>query len=217
MSTRASAPSARAISTSCCWGMLSSPASISGSMRAPTRPSSSSARRCRSRQSTRPQRPVRSSAERDVLRDRQLAEQRGLLIDRRDAERLRGRGREPRERLAIERDLTGVRLHRAGEDLDERRLAGAVLADERVDLAGAQLERRALERLHTGVGLGHVGRAKHDLAHRRSGQRRKAAACPPSMFTICPVVLLKSPSRNAVIARIWLSSVTGCPVSVRLA
>ena len=87
--TRASAPSARAISTSCCCGMLSSPASVSGSMRAPTRASSSSRGGGAARQSTRPQRPRALEPERDVLRHRQLGEQRGLLIDGRDAERLR--------------------------------------------------------------------------------------------------------------------------------
>jgi hypothetical protein len=51
-----------------------------------------------------------------------------------------GRGGDVRrgeaDRLAVERDVAGVGLVDAGEDLDQRRLAGAVLADERGDLSG---------------------------------------------------------------------------------
>src|ERR1044072_4855210 len=39
-----------------------------------------------------------------------------------------------------------IALDRAGEDLDQRALAGAVLAGEAVHLAGAQLQRDVLER-----------------------------------------------------------------------
>ena len=44
-------------------------------------------------------------------------------------------------RLAVDADRARVRLVDAGQDLDQRALAGAVLADQRVDLAGAQVER----------------------------------------------------------------------------
>ena len=45
------------------------------------------------------------------------------------------------------RIVAGVRLVDAGQDLDERALAGAVLADQRVDLTGPELERDVVERL----------------------------------------------------------------------
>jgi hypothetical protein len=42
--------------------------------------------------------------------------------------------------LAEERDLTFVRPVEPGEDVRQRRLTGAVLAEQRVDLAGSCLE-----------------------------------------------------------------------------
>jgi hypothetical protein len=42
--------------------------------------------------------------------------------------------------LAVEQDLAGVRHDRAGERLDQRRLARAVVTDDRQHLLGAQLE-----------------------------------------------------------------------------
>ena len=54
---------------------------------------------------------------------------------------------------ALEPDLAVVRSYRARDDLDQGRLAGAVLADEGVDLAAAQLERGPAQRVHAGVGL----------------------------------------------------------------
>ena len=56
------------------------------------------------------------------------------------------RGVEKRDRLAVDLDRAGVGLQRAVEDLHERRLARAVLAGERVDLARPQLEVDAVER-----------------------------------------------------------------------
>ena len=51
-------------------------------------------------------------------------------------------------------DLAAIGLVVAGEHLHQGRLAGAVLAEQRVDLAGAHLERDVVERLHPGERLG---------------------------------------------------------------
>ena len=48
----------------------------------------------------------------------------------------------------------------AGDDLDEGRLARAVLADQRVHLAGAQVERDALQRADAGERLRDAGGLK---------------------------------------------------------
>ena len=56
-------------------------------------------------------------------------------------------------RLAVDRDRPGVGGLRAGERLDQRRLAGAVVADERDDLAGVDLEVDVLERRHAAEAL----------------------------------------------------------------
>ena len=64
-----------------------------------------------------------------------------------------GRDRAARPRLAVDQQPPAVGLVDAGEDLHERRLAGAVLADERVRLAGVELDRAVLERLHRAEAL----------------------------------------------------------------
>ena len=46
-------------------------------------------------------------------------------------------------------------------DLDERRLPGAVLADERVHFARKQFERDGLQRVHARVGLADVDRLEN--------------------------------------------------------
>ena len=50
------------------------------------------------------------------------------------------RGEPERDRPAVDADLARVRPVEAGEDVHQRALAGAVLAEQGVDLAGAQLE-----------------------------------------------------------------------------
>src|SRR5690606_1981577 len=102
-------------------------------------------------------RAARLVAQHDVLPDREVRTEVDLLIDGGDAGPLRvGRRREdaaaPRDG-----DLTGVDGVDAGERLDERRLARAVLAHERVDLAGAQREVHTVEREHTGKANGDAG------------------------------------------------------------
>ena len=52
---------------------------------------------------------------------------------------LPGRERQP-DGLAVDEQLAGVGLVEAGEDLDQRRLAGAVLPEEAVDLPGEHVE-----------------------------------------------------------------------------
>ena len=71
----------------------------------------------------------------------------------------------------------------AAEDLDDRRLAAAVLADERVHLAGAQLEGRVAHGLGRAERLGEVGdaqqRGRPVVARRpRGSSRHRAARCP---------------------------------------
>ena len=99
----------------------------------------------------------RLRADEDVLGDRQVREQRRLLEDDRDAGRVRLGGacrrRPPRPSIST-RPAVGP-VH-AGEDLDERRLAGAVLAHERVGLAAAQLDPAVLERAHGAEALARV-------------------------------------------------------------
>ena len=52
----------------------------------------------------------------------------------------------------------------AGDDLGQRRLAGAVLAKQRVDLALPEIEADVLDRRHAAIGLGDVLQP-HDRVH----------------------------------------------------
>lgn len=76
----------------------------------------------------------------DVLGDRQVGEQCGLLVDHRDSGGLRlCRGLEA-HRLALDQELSGVWLVDAGEHLHKRRLARAVFAGQGVDAVRIQLD-----------------------------------------------------------------------------
>jgi hypothetical protein len=55
-----------------------------------------------------------------------------------------------RDRLPVDADLTFVGLVEAVEDPHQRRLAGAILAQQGMDLAGAHLEGDAVIRHHAG-------------------------------------------------------------------
>ena len=55
------------------------------------------------------------------------------------------------DRLAVDQDLALVRPVHAGEDLDQRRFAGAVVADEPERLAALDVEADALQRMDAGI------------------------------------------------------------------
>ena len=120
----------------------------------------------------------RVEAHDDVLRDAEVGEQRRLLVDDGDAgvaRRVRG----------VEVDLGAVDEHRAGvapdhaaEHLHERRLARAVLADQRAHLAGPEAEVGVAQRADGAVGLRGVAQLDDRggaLAHERAGQPKAGA------------------------------------------
>ena len=82
----------------------------------------------------------RLAAHEDVLGDREVREQRGLLVDHGDAGVLGLGGAVEVDLLVTEQELAGVAAVDAGDDLDQRRLAGAVLPDQRVDGPGSCLD-----------------------------------------------------------------------------
>src|SRR5581483_11147967 len=84
--------------------------------------------------------PARLAADEDVLGDGDVRGEGELLVDRDDAEALRRVRIGERHRLPVKDDLAPVRALRAGEDLEEGRLAGAVLAEERVYLPMADFQ-----------------------------------------------------------------------------
>ena len=93
---------------------------------------------------------LRRVAEKDVLGDAELGKQQQLLIDRRDARAARVVGRGKVNLFPVDKDRADVGLVDAGHDLDQRRFAGAVLSEQRMDLARAHVERDARKRAHAG-------------------------------------------------------------------
>ncbi len=101
----------------------------------------------------------------DVLHDREVGEERRLLVDHRDACVLGVGRRAEVDAVATEQEVAAVAAVHAGDDLDQRRLAGAVLPHQGVDragvdaqAAGAQGDDRA-ERLRDVAQLEHGGAA----------------------------------------------------------
>ena len=67
--------------------------------------------------------------------------------------------------LAADVDAAAIRLVRAGDDLDERGFARAVLPEQRMHLARAQVERHALERAHRAERFGDGRELEKRSAH----------------------------------------------------
>ena len=81
-----------------------------------------------------------------VLGDRQVGRERRLLVDHRDAVRGRDPGVVPRDQRAVDQDRSSVGRNLAGQHPHQRRLAGAVLAQQRMDLARLEIEVDAPQR-----------------------------------------------------------------------
>ena len=86
-------------------------------------------------------------ADENVLGDIEIGKQQRLLIDRGDAKPLRLGGAADRDRSAGQKHLAAIRLMHAGDDLDQRRFAGPVLAKQRVNFACVKGEGHVVERL----------------------------------------------------------------------
>ena len=162
-----------AIAVRCDGGSESTGALMSTSAR-PSASSAARVRRASSRQRMRPPKPGQvAGREGEVLDGVQRADEAEVLVHEADAGV--GGGLAVAERRAVVRGPTpvassGVGLVVAGEDLDQRRLAGAVLADEGVDLAGGDVERNVVEGDLPGKGLREVFDAQrlgHVSPHRR--------------------------------------------------
>ena len=90
---------------------------------------------------------MRLAPEVHVLDDVEVVAEREILVDDLDPELRRVLRAGDVTRLALEEDLAGVDRVDAGDRLDQRRLAGAVVADERHHLALAHLEVDVAQRL----------------------------------------------------------------------
>ena len=90
--------------------------------------------------STKPSGVTSLAAEEEVLRGVQVVGERQRLVDRLDVVAPGVAGRADLGLLAVDQDLAGVGMVGAGEHLDQRRLAGAVVAEQADDLAGEEVD-----------------------------------------------------------------------------
>ena len=100
----------------------------------------------------------------DVLGHVQVREQQRLLVDGGQPGRLRLLRVGQVDRLPLDEDLSRVALHDPGQDLDQGRLAGAVLPHQRVDLACVEPQRHVVQRLRHVEALGEVAHLQHRRA-----------------------------------------------------
>ena len=89
-----------------------------------------------------------------VLRDREVGNDGGVLVDGDDAGLARLGRRTKQRRLSAQSHLAGIGGKDAGDDLDQRRLAGAVGAHQRMNFARQYFEIGRTQRGHGPEGLG---------------------------------------------------------------
>ena len=106
---------------------------------------------------------LRLAAKKNVFRHGQEWNQVDLLINRADPESLRFGGRMRINGTTFEQDCTPIATIYAGEHLDQRAFAGAVLAHQGVDFAAAQREIHTIKGAHAGKNLAHVSRLEQWL------------------------------------------------------
>ncbi len=150
----------------------------------------------------------------DVLGDGQRFEQRELLEYHTDAERARLCWTADGHRFAVPPDRAGVRPHDAVDDLDQRRLAGAVFAEYRVDLAwrdgeidavvgdgagealadAGKLEARCRRRIHLRQRRRILFIAAREWSAHRVRRRRSPMATRRRSFTACRLNARRRPA-----------------------
>ncbi|CAH0306222.1 hypothetical protein SRABI128_04345 [Microbacterium sp. Bi128] len=97
------------------------------------------------------------AADENVLRDAQVGEERGFLVDDRDSGVLALGNIAELDALACHLEVAGIGVVQACEDFHQSGLAGAVLADECVDFAGLDVDGAVGQGDHRAEGLGCVG------------------------------------------------------------
>src|SRR6185312_10266406 len=107
----------------------------------------------------------RHMAHEDVLGDGEFVEHHRLLVDGGDAGRPGVARREEIPGLSADADFPLVGTVDAGQYLDYRRLAGAVLADDRRDPAGLEREAYLAQRPDAGKALGNAGKGEDGIRH----------------------------------------------------
>src|SRR5689334_23247762 len=140
----------------------------------------------------RAQRAVRPdlTPQEQIVDDRQGGGQSEILIDRFDSRVARIHRRAEMDRLAVHQDLAVVRRDRAGQRLDQCRLAGAVVADHRQDLARIKVEFRMIE-------SGHAAEPLHEAAPLQDGSWARHAETLRSHWSIATATMMRTPTANS--------------------
>ena len=92
--------------------------------------------------------------------------------------------RADRDRLAVDEDLALVRAEHAVDDVHQRRLARAVLAEQRVDLAAPQREVDGVVGRQRAEALGDAAELESELRGIR--MRAGGVTAPASLLRRCP-------------------------------
>ncbi len=95
------------------------------------------------------------AAEREIFLPRHPLEQHRALMHRRNSGRQRSARRARLQRRIVEERFAAIGRERARQHVHQRGLARAVLADQRVNLAGTRLEIDAVERERAAEALGY--------------------------------------------------------------
>src|SRR5216683_1713162 len=131
------------------------------------------------------------SPQKQVLRDVEGGRQSEVLVHRLDPVAAGFERRAKVHLSSVEQDLALIRGDRSGQSLDQRRLAGAVVTDEREDLARPEVEVGAVQGGHTAVALDESARLEHrdagfERAHARL--RRDSWSTATATMTSTPVI-----------------------------
>ena len=92
--------------------------------------------------------PRRDVAEEDVFPDAEIRDEIPLLVDRDDTQAQREAGRKGVHQLPVHADFASVAAVHTGKDLDECRLARAILSDDGVHTRGGEVQVHAVKDLH---------------------------------------------------------------------
>ena len=143
----------------------------------------------------------RGAGQAQVVGDVEVGDQRRLLVDRDEAGAAGAGGRAEVAGLAADKDASGVGPDRAGQDLHERRLAGAVGAHQGVHLAGEDRERGVAERRDRAVALGDAGGVEDRGGGHRTGRAigrntRDTRAIPDMLLILLQFIFVRIRPRS---------------------
>src|ERR1041384_8188750 len=108
------------------------------------------------------------SAEADILGNGEMRSKAQLLLNDGDAIAMRLARLQGRNRLAVDEDLPAVGRQRPRQQVDQRALAGAILAEQSVNPAGRKLDRDVAEHGIAEERLRNAPRSKDRLLHAMS-------------------------------------------------